>query len=159
MDLKIRRVVTGHDAKGRAKVEIDELAKNVISNRPGAQSCVVWSTKGFPVDNDGFNDPTAANFKTTVEGGTVFRIVHYGPGVTPRNHRTDSIDYAVVISGSIEMELDDGVVAKLNAGDVLVQRGTIHNWVNKGTEPCVIAFVLISAKPVTAEGKPLTAVG
>jgi quercetin dioxygenase-like cupin family protein len=159
MSLKIRRVVTGHDAKGRAKVEIDELAKNVISNRPGASSCVVWSTKGFPVDNDGFNDPTAANFKTTVEGGTVFRIVHYAPGVTPRNHRTDSIDYAVVISGSIEMELDDGVVAKLNAGDVLVQRGTIHNWVNKGTEPCVIAFVLISAKPVTAEGKPLTAVG
>ena len=89
----------------------------------------------------------------------MFRIVHYAPGVTPRNHRTDSIDYAVVISGSIEMELDDGVVAKLNAGDVLVQRGTIHNWVNKGTEPCVIAFVLISAKPVTAEGKPLTAVG
>lgn len=159
MSLKIRRVVTGHDAKGRAKVEIDELAKNVISNRPGASSCVVWSTKGFPVDNDGFNDPTAANFKTTVEGGTVFRIVHYMPGVTPRNHRTDSIDYAVVISGSIEMELDDGVVAKLSAGDVLVQRGTIHNWVNKGTEPCTIAFVLISAKPVTADGKPLTAVG
>jgi quercetin dioxygenase-like cupin family protein len=157
MDLKIRRVVTGHDAKGRAKVEIDEIAKNVISNRPGAQSCVVWSTKGFPVDNDGFNDPTAASFKTTVEGGTVFRIVHYSPGVTPRNHRTDSIDYAVVISGSIEMELDDGVVAKLNAGDVLVQRGTIHNWVNKGKEDCVIAFVLISAKPVSADGRVLSA--
>jgi quercetin dioxygenase-like cupin family protein len=159
MDLKIRRVVTGHDAQGRAKVEIDEIAKNVISNRPGASSCVVWSTKGFPVDNDGFKDPTTAEFKTTVEGGTVFRIVHYAPGVTPRNHRTDSIDYAVVISGAIEMELDDGVVAKLKAGDVLVQRGTIHNWVNKGTEPCVIAFVLVSAKPVTASGKPLTAVG
>ena len=57
------------------------------------------------------------------------------------------------------MELDDGVVAKLSAGDVLVQRGTIHNWINKGTEPCVIAFVLVSAKPVTASGKPLTAVG
>ena len=87
----------------------------------------------------------------------MFRIVHYGPGVTPRNHRTDSIDYAVVISGSIDMELDDGVVAKLNAGDVLVQRGTIHNWVNKGTEPCVIAFVLVSAKPVKADGKVLNA--
>jgi quercetin dioxygenase-like cupin family protein len=159
MSLQIRRVVTGHDAKGHAKVEIDEIAKNVISNRPGASSCVVWSTKGFPVDNDGFKDPTTGEFKTTVEGGTVFRIVHYAPGVSPRNHRTDSIDYAVVISGAIEMELDDGVVAKLKAGDVLVQRGTIHNWVNKGTEPCVIAFVLISAKPVTASGKPLTAVG
>jgi quercetin dioxygenase-like cupin family protein len=157
MSLQIRRVVTGHDAKGHAKVEIDEIAKNVISNRPGASSCVVWSTKGFPVDNDGFKDPTTGEFKTTVEGGTVFRIVHYAPGVTPRNHRTDSIDYAVVISGAIEMELDNGVVAKLQAGDVLVQRGTVHNWVNKGTEPCVIAFVLISAKPVTAEGKVLNA--
>ena len=69
MSLQIRRVVTGHTADGRAKVEVDEIAKNVISNRPGASSCVVWSTKGFPVDNDGFNDPTSGSFKTTVEGG------------------------------------------------------------------------------------------
>src|ERR1700712_4321233 len=118
MELKIRRVVTGHNADGKAIVEIDEMVKNVISNRPGASSCVVWSTKGFPVDNDGFNDPTKADFKTTVEDGTVFRIVHYSPGVSPRNHRTDSIDYAVVISGAIEMELDDGVIATLKVGDV-----------------------------------------
>ncbi len=159
MSLKIRRVVTGHDAQGRAKVEIDEIAKNVISNRPGASSCVVWSSKGFPVDNDGFNDPTFGSFKTTVEGGTVFRIVRYEPGVTPRKHRTDSIDYAVVISGEIDMELDDGVTVHLKAGDLLVQRGTIHNWVNRGKEACVIAFVLISAKPVSAGGKALHAVG
>ena len=159
MSLHIRRVVTGHTADGRAKVEIDEVATTVISNRPGASSCVVWATKGFPVDNDGFSDPTSATFKTTVEGGTVFRIVRYEPGVSPRNHRTDSIDYAVVISGSIDMELDDGVVVKLNAGDVLVQRGTIHNWVNRGNEVCIIAFVLVSAKPVTATGKRLDAIG
>ncbi|MFZ0845795.1 MAG: cupin domain-containing protein [Pseudolabrys sp.] len=159
MSLQIRRVVTGHTADGRATVEIDEIAKNVISNRPGASSCVVWSTKGFPVDNDGFTDPTSASFKTTVEGGTVFRIVHYAPGVTPRNHRTDSIDYAVVISGTIEMELDDKVIVKLKAGDVLVQRGTIHNWINRGSEACIVAFVLISAKPVTTSGKPLEALG
>ncbi|HYC17271.1 MAG TPA: cupin domain-containing protein [Pseudolabrys sp.] len=159
MSLQIRRVVTGHSADGRAKVEVDEIAKNVISNRPGASSCVVWSTKGFPVDNDGFQDTTSGSFKTTIEGGTVFRVVRYRPGVTPRNHRTDSIDYAAVLSGAIDMELDDGVVVKLKAGDVLVQRGTIHNWVNRGTEDCIIAFVLISAKPVTAGGKPLQAVG
>ena len=70
-----------------------------------------------------------------------------------------SIDYAVVISGAIDMELDDGVIVRLKAGDVLVQRGTMHNWVNHGTEDCVIAFVLISAKPVSAAGKPLHAVG
>jgi oxalate decarboxylase/phosphoglucose isomerase-like protein (cupin superfamily) len=57
------------------------------------------------------------------------------------------------------MELDDSVVVKLKAGDVLVQRGTMHNWVNRGTEDCVIAFVLISAKPVTAAGEALHAVG
>src|SRR6476660_3604343 len=159
MTLQIRRVVTGHSAEGRARVEIDENVKNVISNRPGASSSVIWATKGFPVNNDGFEDSTKGSFRTTVEGGTVFRVVRYQPGVAPRNHRTDSIDYAVVISGAIDMELDDGVTAKLKAGDVLVQRGTIHNWVNRGTEDCVIAFVLISAKPVSAAGKPLHAVG
>src|SRR5262249_27082822 len=71
--------------------------------------------------------------------------VSFGSGVAPRNHRTDSIDYAVVMSGEIDMNLD-GTVVHLKAGDVLVQRGTIHNWINKGSEPCVIAFVLISAR-------------
>ena len=159
MTLKIRRVVTGHSAEGRAKVEIDEKVDNVISNRAGASSSVIWATKGFPVNNDGFEDPTKARFKTTVEGGTVFRVVRYQPGVAARNHRTDSIDYAVVIAGAIEMELDDGVVVKLKAGDVLVQRGTIHNWVNRGTEDCVIAFVLISARPVIAGCISLEAAG
>jgi len=159
MSLQIRRVVTGHDAAGRAVVKIDETAKNVISNRPGASSCVIWSTRGFPVDNDGEVDPSAAPIGTTLDNGTVFRIVRYEPGVTPRNHRTDSIDYAVVISGQIDMELDDGVTVTLKAGDVLVQRGTIHNWVNRGSEVCIVAFVLISAKPGTAAGKPLHAVG
>ncbi len=159
MSLKIRRVVTGHDERGHAKVEIDDLAKNVISNRPGASSAVIWATKGFPVNNDGFTDPTTSAFKTTEENGSVFRVVHYEPGVTPRNHRTDSIDYAVVISGEIEMELDDGVIVKLRAGDLLVQRGTIHNWVNRGKEDCVIAFVLVSADPVRVGGKLLDAIG
>ena len=80
------------------------------------------------------------------------------PGVAPRVHRTDSIDYAVVMSGEIDMQLDDSEV-HLQAGDVLVQRGTIHNWVNRGDEPCVIAFVLIDAKPVTAGGRTLHAEG
>ena len=159
MTLQIRRVVTGHSAEGRARIEIDENVKNVISNRPGASSSVIWATKGFPVNNDGFEDPTSGSFKTAVEGGTVFRVVRYQPGVAARNHRTDSIDYAVVISGAIEMELDDGVVVKLKAGDVLVQRGTMHNWVNRGTEDCVVAFVLISATPVKAGIISLEAVG
>ena len=158
MSLKIRRVVTGHDNQGRSKVLIDETVGNVISSRPGAQSSVIWSSTGFPVSNDGDHDPSHQEIATTIDNGTVFRIVYYGPGVAPRNHRTDSIDYAVVISGEIDMELDVGSV-HLKAGDVVVQRGTIHNWVNKGKEPCIIAFSLIASKPVTAGGKPLTAHG
>jgi quercetin dioxygenase-like cupin family protein len=158
MSLNIRRVVTGHDAQGRAKLLIDEQVKNVAETRPGALASVIWSSVGFPVDNDGDRDPSHAKIATTLDNGTVFRVVSFGTGVSPRNHRTDSVDYAVVISGEIDMELDIGVV-HLKAGDVLVQRGTIHNWVNKAATPCVIAFTLVSAKPVTAGGKQLPAHG
>jgi quercetin dioxygenase-like cupin family protein len=158
MSLKIRRVVTGHDDQGRAKVLIDEQVSNVSSQRPGAEYSVIWSTDSLPANNDGSEDPSGNKIGTTIPGGSVFRVVSFGPGVTPRNHRTDSIDYAVVIAGEIDMELDIGTV-HLNAGDVLVQRGTVHNWINRGAEPCVIAFSLIAAKPVTAGGKTLNAHG
>ncbi|MBW8906982.1 MAG: cupin domain-containing protein [Betaproteobacteria bacterium] len=158
MTFKLRRVVTGHDASGRATVRIDEPVKNVISGRPGASSSVIWSTRGFPVDNDDDFDGALRDVKTSEGDGTVFRVVRYEPGVTPRNHRTDSIDYAVVISGEIDMDLD-GTVVHLRAGDVLVQRGTLHNWINRGREACVIAFVLVGAKPVSAGGRTLHAVG
>ncbi len=158
MALQIRRVVTGHDSSGRADVKIDEVARNLVSSRPGATACVVWTTEGFPVDNTGEEDAGLCKTGTTLDNGTVFRILELAPGVTPRNHRTDSIDYAVVMSGEVDMELDDTKV-HLKAGDVLVQRGTIHNWVSHRTEPCVIAFVLIAAKPVTVGGKVLHAEG
>jgi len=158
MPLQIRRVITGHDSSGRAVVKIDEVARNLVSSRPGATAGVVWTTEGFPVDNTGEEDAGLRKTGTTLDNGTVFRILELAPGVTPRNHRTDSIDYAVVMSGEVDMELDDATV-HLKAGDVLVQRGTIHNWVNRGTEPCVIAFVLIAAKPVTVGGKVLRAEG
>jgi quercetin dioxygenase-like cupin family protein len=158
MSLNIRRVVTGHDEEGRAKVIIDEKVKNVFSQRPGAHYSVIWSSEELPVDNDGNADPSGKTIGTTIPGGSVFRVVSFAPGVAPRNHRTDSIDYAVVISGEIDMELDVGSV-HLKAGDVLVQRGTMHNWVNRGSEPCVIAFALIAAKPVTVAGKTLGAQG
>jgi len=158
MSINVRRVVTGHDDQGRAKVLIDEMVKNVATQRPGTLYSVIWSSEGFPVDNDGNVDPSGKKIGTTIANGTVFRVVSFGPGVAPRNHRTDSIDYAVVMSGEIDMELDDGKV-HLKAGDVLVQRGTIHNWVNNGVEPCVIAFTLVSAKSVTAGGKTLEACG
>src|SRR5712691_10450496 len=158
MALHVRRVVTGHDANGRAVVKIDEVAKNITSSRPGQSGCVIWTTEGFPVDNSGDADTSTRKVGTTLTNGCVFRLVEFGPGVAPRNHRTDSIDFGVVMSGEIDMELD-GSVAHLKAGDVLVQRGTIHNCVNRGSEPCVIAFALVDAKPVSAGGKTLNADG
>jgi quercetin dioxygenase-like cupin family protein len=158
MALNVRRVVTGHDANGRAVVKIDEVAKNVTSSRANQQGVVIWTTEGFPVDNSGGADTASRQVGTTLANGCVFRVVEFGPGVAPRNHRTDSIDFAVVMSGEIDMQLDESEV-HLKAGDVLVQRGTIHNWVNRGTKPCVIAFALVDAKPATVGGKTLNAVG
>lgn len=158
MDMKLRRVVTGHDATGKAVVLIDELCQNVRPLRQGADASVVWTSKGFPVDNEGNADQSLRSVSTSEPDGTVFRVVRYAPGVVPRNHRTESIDYGVVISGEIDMVLDDSTV-RLRAGDVLVQRGTIHDWVNRGIEPCVIAFVLIGARPVQTGDRSLQGVG
>lgn len=158
MTWTIRRVVTAHDGAGRAVVAIDENCRNLRSGRDKHQSCVVWSTGSFPADNSSEGDGGARAVGSTDPDGSVFRIVRYEPGVAPRRHRTESLDYAVVMSGEIDMELDDSTV-HLKAGDVLVQRGTIHNWVNRGAEPCVIAFVLISAEPVRRAGQSLTATG
>ena len=157
--MKIRRVVTGHDGSGKATVAIDEISRDVVSYRPGATIANIWSTAGFPVDNAGAADGAKEITATTRDDGTVFRVIEYAPGVAPRNHRTNSIDYAVVLSGEIDMELDDGQVVTLRAGDVLVQRGTIHNWVNRSNAPCVVVFVLIDARPVEQEGKVLKAHG
>jgi quercetin dioxygenase-like cupin family protein len=152
MAINIRRVITGHDAGGKAVVRIEDVGANRRSGRANQTAQVIWTTEDLPVDfaEDG-EDKGARQIGTTIPGGSVFRVVEFGPGVAPRNHRTDSIDYAVVMSGEIDMEMDDTVV-HLRAGDVLVQRGTIHNWVNNGTEPCVIAFSLIASTGNTAVG-------
>ena len=147
--MKIRRVVTGHTKEGRSIVQsVKEL--EALRGRPGFSQIQVWATKELPPKLSE-EDPSTWQIGTTIAGGSVFRIIQYEPGVAPRNHRTDSIDYAVVLSGEIDMELDEGEV-HLKAGDVLVQRATIHNWVNRGKEPCVIAFVLIATEGGQATG-------
>jgi mannose-6-phosphate isomerase-like protein (cupin superfamily) len=159
MALQVRRVITGHDDKGKAIVQIDEVCKHLASGRPGATACNIWTTEGFPANNDGAVDAgLRQGIATTLPNGTIFRIIEFAPGLAARNHRTDSIDYIVIMSGEIDMELDDTLV-HLKAGDVMVQRGTIHNWVNRGTAPCVLAVILIDAKSVEAGGKVLPAVG
>ncbi len=153
-----RRVVTGHDANGRAIVQIDDVPGNVVSRRAGHSSAVLWTTDSSPADNNDNADAALRKVDRAVANGTVFRVAQLAPGVAAARHRTESIDYIVILSGEIDMELD-GTEVHLRAGDFLVQRGTIHNWVNRGTEPCIYAVVLVGAKPVTAADKELGATG
>ena len=147
MALSVRRVVTANDDKGKAVVWIDEQAANVRSNRPGVESLVVWTTDSVPPDVTGDEDLGARPVeRPPVHHGTIFRIIEFQPGNTTDMHVTPTIDYALVMSGEIDMELDDGVVVHLKEGDALVQRATVHNWRNHGTEPCVIAFILIDSQ-------------
>lgn len=147
MSLEVRRVVTGHDSHGKAVVASDDILP-VTTRRPGQEGCVVWAVDKVPADNFDPDDGTQKLTGTTLPNGVVFRVLRYEPGTTGRMHRTESTDYAVILSGSIVLALDDGVEVVLNAGDVLVQRGTIHSWINRGTEPCTMAFVLIDAAPI-----------
>lgn len=154
MPAKIRRVVTGHNAEGKAVVKIDEIVAHSESRRKGAATFGIWSTDTTPADISGEEDGAERAYGGLDPDRTIFRFVEYQPGCEPRPHRTESIDYAVVISGEIDMELDDSTV-HLKAGDVLVQRGTVHNWVNNGSEPCIIAFALIHAElPTFGEDDP-----
>ncbi len=147
--MKFRRIVTGHNREGKSVIErAGEM--ETVSGRPGFSQIPVWATQELPARLTG-EDPSTWKFGTTIAGGSVFRVIEYAPGVAERWHRTDSIDYAVVLSGEIDMQMDEGET-RLKAGDVIVQRGTMHNWVNRGTVPCVIAFVLIATQGGKATG-------
>jgi quercetin dioxygenase-like cupin family protein len=159
MAFQVRRVVTGHNAEGKAIAMIDDIVEGE-SRRERVDAAVIWTSMGFPNSNDGDEDEgKREGVATTLPGGTVFRLLALEPGNAPRMHRTDSLDYSVVLQGEIDMELDDGVMVHCKQGDVIVQRGTVHNWLNRGTETCVLAFVLMDAKPVEVGGKRLDAVG
>ena len=118
---KIRRVVTGHDDNGRAVVKIDEVCSHFRPGRGNAFVCNVWTTDTSPADNDGEDDggKRAGKF-STIENGSVFRILDFRPGLERRVHRTNSIDYIVVMSGEIDMELETGEEVHLKAGDVIL---------------------------------------
>jgi quercetin dioxygenase-like cupin family protein len=77
------------------------------------------------------------------------------PGGPKFMHRTETLDYAILLEGTCDLELDGGEVTHLKAGDVVVQRGTMHAWVNHGPGPCKFAFVLIDADPAVAGGQAL----
>jgi mannose-6-phosphate isomerase-like protein (cupin superfamily) len=147
----IRRIVTGHDAREIAKVITDGPATNWKSGSPGTVSTLIWSTDSTPADislGETIEDLGARLLGTAPPAnGTRFAVIDFPPGNSGRMHRTETIDYVIVISGEIDMDMDNSTV-RLKAGDVMVQRGTHHAWVNRGTERARLAFVLIDAAPL-----------
>ena len=176
MPSSIRRVVTGKDATGKAVVMIDGPAPSVHRRAElGLTNTVLWVTDSVPAELSNSEDAALRKIGITpTAGGTIFRVIEFAPqseitadydtrlkmlqgiGLAPEGpsrerprdpgmHRTRTMDYAIVLSGEIDMLLDDSDV-HLKAGDVVVQRGTNHAWVNRGTVPCQVAFILIDAK-------------
>ena len=162
----VRRVVTGH-RDGKAVVVYDSAAPNQkLRQASGLVSTLLWVTDETPADISGVADRAACDIGVPPPAnGSIFRVVDFPPEQGARSreailhemgvaghglarhhgmHRTRSVDYGVVLEGEIDMLLDDSEV-HLKAGDVLVQQGTNHAWVNRGASACRIAFVLVDA--------------
>ena len=154
----IPRFVTGHDARNVAKVIIEGPATNAKYPSQGLVSTLIWSTDQTPADiavGETIEDMGARTLGTAPPvNGTRFAVIDFPPGNKPGMHRTETIDYVIVIEGEIEMDMDDSTV-KLKAGDVMVQRGTNHAWANRSDKRARVAFVLIDAKPLGI-GRPIT---
>jgi len=173
---RVRRVLTGHDAQGRSVFLSDGEAPNVkeMAAMPGLALTDLWETKGAPASNAGDADAAARPVRLEPpKNGTILRIVEFPPdsawrGATdgkagfkaigaghaqdrcsadPMMHKTSTVDYIIVLKGEIHAILETGEKL-LRAGDVLVQRGTNHSWSVRGAEPCIVAAVLVSAKPL-----------
>jgi len=145
--MKVRRIVTGLNEKGKSYVKWDSeiLGK---AGRAGFEKVDLWATDSLPAKLSDA-DPKEWELGTSVANGSVLRICKYEPGVQGRWHKTDTVDYGIILSGELVLELEDEVV-NLHPGDVIIQRQTNHSWANRGTEPCVVAFILIAlegAKP------------
>jgi len=148
MSLNIRRVVTGHDEDGRAVITSDQEMTNVTVMPSGNSAALLWVTDETPGTVEGTEDPAERDMGIAPpDGGTAFRVLELAPGKAAFMHRTDSIDYAIIMAGECVMLLDDDVEVAMKAGDVMVQRGTWHGWANRSDAPSRIIFVLISAAP------------
>ena len=156
----IRRVITGHDGNNVAKVILEGPATNTKRPREGVASTLMWCSDAMPADiSIGANveDMGARILGTAPPAhGTRFAVIDFPPGNKPHMHRTETIDYVLVLEGEIEMDMDDSTV-KLKAGDVMVQRGTNHAWANRSNARARVAFVLIDAEPLGI-GKPVVGI-
>jgi quercetin dioxygenase-like cupin family protein len=147
----IRRVVTGHDNMDVAKVLIDGPATNAKRPGSGIVSTLMWCTDRNPADIGGgerIEDMGARIIGTAPPAnGTRFCVIDFPPGNHPGMHRTETIDYVIVMEGEIEMDMDDSTI-KLKQGDILIQRGTNHAWANRSNKRARVAFMLIDAEPL-----------
>ena len=144
----IRRVVTGHNAQGLAVVAVDEIAQGSVVTQG-------WMTDTLPSNNVDDFDAGMSQPGASIPGGSALRLADMSPGYRSAMHRTSTIDYVFILSGELDMELDGGETVHLKGGDIVVQRGTNHRWVNNSDAICRFASVLIKAEPVVIDGKVL----
>ena len=147
MTINIRRIVTSHATDGKAIVGNDNVMNNIQQLRSGNYETLLWVTDETPANVNGEDLTTIPRDIEPPKTGSIFRILELIPGKEAYMHRTDTIDYAICLSGKCEMYLDDGDKIDFNAGDVMVQRATMHGWANPFSEPCQIAFILIGSQP------------
>ncbi len=156
MNSSIRRVVTGHNKNGKAVFAADDNYETIIIPSGDAAMATIWTTATVPANLNDETDGRTRDAGTTLKGGSVIRVVDMLPGAASPMHRTNSIDYGIIISGNIELELDNTVFKTMGPGDIIVQRGTIHKWRNpSSTEICRIVFVLTEAKAYVHDGAAL----
>ena len=155
MTFEIRRVVTGHDGEGNAVVKCDERLRSQ-ERLSGYQAMTVWCTGEFPASNDeeafAHGTPGPKGHRVLMRIGEMQPDSHSSRAM----HRTETLDYAVLLSGECDMALDNGeMIRGLKAGDVVIQRGTNHGWIARGSVPVRFLFVLIDSRPVQVGGKVL----
>ena len=173
--MKVRRVVTGHNAQGKATFASDcEIDPLTMELNPGAEFHRLWGgdeAPCFPDDGSpregpqyfppvgGFRfgmftvPPMSTTRPTDIDfEKAIAEIEEKLPGLAghmepdhPGMHTTDTIDFEYVVSGEVWLELDDGEEVHLRAGDTVVQNGTRHAWRNKSSEPCRMVVFLLGA--------------
>ena len=159
MALRVRRVVTGHDPTGRAIVKIDEVSSNVFTGRPGATACNVWTTEGFPVNNDSQADEGLRKAGTTLKSGTIFRIIEFAPGLAARNHWTGRTRFAHLDSLHHRDRVGPAHAGSARAGMRTRNGGRRVARLDDPARQRNRAIAKADAKSVEAGGKVLPAVG